>query len=35
MKEKFTKFYDEYGYLHRYVVKDMLEAALNSFIRQR
>lgn len=30
-----TKFYDDYGYLHRYVVRDVVEEAIQGFIRKR
>jgi hypothetical protein len=34
-KHAVTKFYDEYGYLHRYVVRDLVEEAIQGFIRMR
>ena len=30
-----SKFYDEYGYLHRYVVRDIVEEAIQGLIKRR
>ena len=35
VEQKFpiTQFYDKYGYLHRYVVRDAVEVALAALVR--
>ncbi|CDW82637.1 microsomal signal peptidase subunit [Stylonychia lemnae] len=30
-----TKFYDQYGYLHKYIVRDFLDEALNALIKKK
>ncbi len=32
-KQPVTKFYDECGYLHRYLVRDLVDEAIQGFVR--